>query len=129
MKLSKQATRVALTCATAYAARQISVRLATPPTIRANTLSFKEAKREIMRPFRKLAHRGAVRAVPGELPGRPEEVAGPRELHAGLRKGERLPVVALEERLVIEGVDVGGSALHEEEDDPFRPRREVGRRC
>ncbi len=60
MKLSKQATRVALTCATAYAARQISVRLATPPTIRANTLSFKEAKREIMRPFRKLAHRGAV---------------------------------------------------------------------
>jgi hypothetical protein len=35
-------------------------------------------------------------------------------------------VVALEERLVVEGIDVGGAAVHEQEDDAFGAGGEVG---
>ena len=38
-----------------------------------------------------------------------------------------LPVVLGEPRLVVEGVDVAHAALHEEEDDALRPRREMRR--
>ena len=44
------------------------------------------------------------------------------ELHARLREGVRLAVVALEQRLGVERVDVRRPALHEEEDDALRPR-------
>src|SRR5206468_4086928 len=39
----------------------------------------------------------------------------------------RPAVVGLELRLVVEGIDMAGAALHAQEDDPLGLRREVGR--
>ena len=64
-------------------------------------------------------------AVLLELPGRAEQLARLGELDPRLGEGERLAVVALEEGLVVERVHVRRPPLHEEEDDPLRPRREV----
>ena len=64
-------------------------------------------------------------AVPPELPGGGEELAGPIELDPRLLEREGLAVVALEQRLVVEGVDLRRPAAHEEEDDPLGPGRKV----
>src|SRR6266851_9435129 len=72
----------------------------------------------------KFAHRQSALAVMAKLPGRLEQAArvafgkGERAL-----EGERLAVVAREQRLGIERVEVGGSAVHEHEDDPLRSWR------
>ena len=62
-----------------------------------------------------------------EFPGRVQQVAGRGELHARLGERQRLAVVAVEKRLVIERIDVRRPALHEQEDDPFRPGWKVRR--
>jgi hypothetical protein len=61
-----------------------------------------------------------------EPPRTPEQVAGLGELDAGLLSGEGLAVVALQARLVVEGVDLRRAAVHEQEDHPLGPRGEVG---
>ena len=62
-------------------------------------------------------------AVLPELPGRAEQRPGLGELDAGLRERQGLAVVALEQRLVVERVDVRRPPLHEQEDDPLGPGR------
>ena len=45
----------------------------------------------------------------------------------GFANGKRLAVVALEQRLVVERIDVRRPPLHEQEDDPLGPGGEVRR--
>ena len=58
---------------------------------------------------------------------RAKEVAGLARDHARLREWQGPAVVALQEWLVIEGVDLRGTAVHEEEDHPVGARGEVRR--
>ena len=71
--------------------------------------------------WEQLADWQATLAVLAESPGRTQELAGVGELHPGLVEGQWLPVVLLQPGLVIEGVDLGGASLHEQEQDPLGP--------
>ena len=64
-------------------------------------------------------------AIRLELPRRGEEVAGLGEGHLRLGKRQRLAVVALQQRLVLEGVHVRRAAFHEQENDALGPRPEM----
>ncbi len=71
--------------------------------------------------------REAALAVAPEGPGRGEHAAhvvelGPRDLHP-----DRPAVLALEARLGVEGVDLGGPAVHVQEDHALGPGRVVER--
>ncbi len=61
-----------------------------------------------------------------QRPGRLHEVPPGRELDLAFREGERFPVELLELGLVVEEIDVGGPAVHEEKDDPSGAGRERG---
>src|SRR5262245_901209 len=56
-----------------------------------------------------------------------EQVAGARGKDARLGEGKRFAVVPLEERFVIERIDLRGTAVHEEKNHSFGARREVRR--
>ena len=68
-----------------------------------------------------------TRPVGGELPFRPHDpslalrAAAPLRLHL-----DRLAIEIVELRLVVEGVDMAGAAVHEEEDHALRFGGEVG---
>jgi hypothetical protein len=72
-----------------------------------------------------LAHPSAALPVLTERPGAAQQVAGLGELHAWLGLRERLAVVPLQERLVVEGVDLRRTAMHEEEDHALGAGRRV----
>ena len=63
-----------------------------------------------------------------QLPRRLQEVAALGELHLAFREGERLAIVFLELRLVVEEVDVRRATVHEEEDHALGAGRELGRK-
>ncbi len=73
------------------------------------------------------AHRQPALAVLLEPPRRLQQFARLRKLHPRLLERIRFSVVALEQRLRIEGVHVARPAFHEEEHDALRPRRKVRR--
>jgi hypothetical protein len=62
-----------------------------------------------------------------EFPRRFQQVRRGGELHPRLGKGIRLAVVAIQQRLGIERVDVRRAAFHEQKDDPLGPRRQMRR--
>src|ERR1700677_3445188 len=68
---------------------------------------------------KQLADVHAATSVFAKTPGGGEQGAGRGEGDAGPSRWIGLPVMALQERLVIEGVDVRWAAFHEQEDDPF----------
>ena len=72
----------------------------------------------------KFADPEAALAVLRELPRRGEQIARRGELDAGLGEGQRLAVIASEQWLGIERIDVRRPALHEQKDHPLGPRRE-----
>ena len=72
-----------------------------------------------------IAHPCAGFAVLLKLPRTREKILCLRKLHARFREWKRLAVIALKQRLVIEGVDLRRSAMHEQEDDALRTRNEV----
>ena len=75
----------------------------------------------------KLADRDAALAVLLEFERRAQQVAGLARNDARLGERQGLAVVAIEERLVIEGVDLRGAAMHEQEDDALGPRGKMRR--
>ena len=62
-----------------------------------------------------------------EAPGRLKQIERFARNDFRARKRKRLAMVALQQRLVVERVHLRWPAMHEQEDDPFRARREVGR--
>ena len=67
----------------------------------------------------------AALAAGPELPRRLQQVPGGGELHPRLLPGDGLPVVLLEHRLGVEGIDLARPAVHEQEDDALGLRCEV----
>jgi hypothetical protein len=65
---------------------------------------------------------GAAGAMPVKAPGGAEQIARAGERHAWTVERIRPAMIALQERLVIEGVNVGRAAFHEQEDDTLGPR-------
>jgi hypothetical protein len=61
-------------------------------------------------------------AVLMELPRGFQDVADIIELGGGHLERDRLAVLLDQARLGVEGVDLGGAAVHEQEDDALRPR-------
>src|SRR5579872_949854 len=76
---------------------------------------------------KKIAHFDPALTVRPELPGRlhqsPDLALGERERPL---KWQRLAMVFREFRFVIEGIDAGGPAMHEQKDDALGARREMG---
>ena len=72
-----------------------------------------------------IAHPCAGFAVLLKLPRTREKIFCLRKLHARFREWKRLAVITLKQRLVVEGVDLRRSAMHEQEDDALRTRNEV----
>ncbi len=72
-----------------------------------------------------VADPGAALAVLLKAPGRLEQVEGFAGYDLGAREGQGLAMVTLQERLVIEGVHLRRSAVHEEEDDALGAGGEV----
>ena len=75
---------------------------------------------------KQLADPGSALAVLLKLPGRFEEVEGFAGNDLWTLEGKWFPVVALQERLVVEGVDLRRPSVHEQENDSLCPSREVG---
>ena len=69
---------------------------------------------------------GAAFGAGAEFPGRFSEVGGFGKLDAGFFEGQGFSVIADEGGFVVEGIDVGGTAVHEEKDDAFGAWRESG---
>jgi hypothetical protein len=67
----------------------------------------------------------ATLAVLLELPRRLEQIARGGELDTRLGKRQVLAVALLQFRLRVEGVDLRGAPLHEQENDALGPRGEV----
>ena len=74
-----------------------------------------------------LADMRAAFAVLLKLKRRFEQVAGRRRNDAGQSKRQRLTMIAFEQRFVIERIDLRRTAVHEQENDLFRPRRVMRR--
>ena len=64
-------------------------------------------------------------AVRLELPRRGQQVAGLGEGYLRLVKRQRLPVITLEQWLVLEGVHVRRAAFHKQKNDALGPRPEM----
>ena len=69
---------------------------------------------------------GAAFGAGAEFPGRFSEVGGFGKLDAGFFEGQGFSVIADEGGFVVEGIDVGGTAVHEEKDDAFGAWSESG---
>jgi hypothetical protein len=61
-------------------------------------------------------------AMPLEFPGRGQQVAGVGKSDARLVEGQRFAMITLQQRLVVEGVEMRRTALHEEKNDALGPR-------
>jgi hypothetical protein len=59
-------------------------------------------------------------------PGGLEKLLCFRKLNPGLGEGKVFSMITLQARLVVEGVDMGRSALHEKKDNPLGSRHEMG---
>src|SRR5262245_54743958 len=56
-----------------------------------------------------------------ELPRTPQQIRCRSELHSWFVEWQRLAVVARQQRFVVERVNLGNAAVHEQEDDPLGP--------
>ena len=74
---------------------------------------------------KEFAHGDTGLPVFRELPRRFEQRARLGELHPRLRTRVRFAVIAVQQRLGVEGIDLARAALHEQEDDPLGLRRVV----
>ena len=68
----------------------------------------------------------AALPVLAELPGRGQQVVGGAGDDTRLGEWQRLAIIAAEQRLVVEGVDMAGAAMHEQKDHPLGARSKVG---
>ncbi len=76
---------------------------------------------------KQLTHPGSRLAVLPKLPGAGQQVSRIRGHHAGFVERQRLAMIARQERLVVERVDLRRPTVHEQEDDPLGTRREMRR--
>ena len=76
---------------------------------------------------KELADGNAAGTCRMKRPGGLEKFLCFSELNPGLGEGEVFSMIALQARLVVEGVDMGRSALHEKKDNALGSRNEMGR--